>query len=142
MITDSGNSFAPLSTGNPAVAQSSTVSTTALEVAGTVVMVATGEISSSSNDLGSSSDDPDSIIEIRVDNDLAYGVVEERAKAVYDKYDKNHQPTIDVGASLVAETPEVRELLDQIFNTMPSKDILDGLSVMQRVYKSKPKKRN
>lgn len=81
------------------------------------------------------------IIVIFFQNDVPYSVVEERAKGIYDKFEKAHKPTIDGGATLITNSSEVRELLDQIFDNKSPNEIIEGLTVMERVYQKVPTRR-
>ena len=78
--------------------------------------------------LGNSSIEPDIIVRSE-DSNIH---VEKRAKMAYDKFDKKHTKKVDGNASLIAETKEVRQELDEIINNCSKEELIEALSVIEK----------
>ncbi|MBQ7136349.1 MAG: hypothetical protein IJO43_00030 [Bacilli bacterium] len=86
---------------------------------------------------GSSSEAPDAIIEVFTHNTKPYSVVENKAKNIYDRYDRNHEPAKDEGVSLVTTDPAVTTLVNDIISGASSKEeILTNLRVLESIISS------
>lgn len=81
----------------------------------------------------SSAGAPDLIAIIRTENKKAYSVVEKKAKAIYDEYDKNHIEENDSETSLLTESPEVANAVNEIFSKVKSKyELIDQLELLEK----------
>lgn len=86
--------------------------------------------STTENISGDSQTGPDAITFIR--NDQKSKIVEERARKIYDMIDKNHELDIAGGASLLAETAEVGEAINEIIGEKSPQQLYEELEVVRR----------
>ena len=75
------------------------------------------------------------VLYVRTPNDLSHSDVEQKAKDIYDNFDKNHVPQPNEGSTLLVESEEAKRILGEIINEIQLPNIQEGLNVMQKVYK-------
>ena len=81
---------------------------------------------------GSSSAGPDIIL--RTENKKAYSTVEKKAKEIYDEYDKKHIKENESGATLLTESPEIANALNEVLSGTKSKyELLHQLELLEKI---------
>lgn len=73
------------------------------------------------------------VIILRTENRKAYSVVERKAKDIYDEYDKKHIKENQSGASLLIESPEVANVLNEVLSGVNSKyELVHQLELLEK----------
>lgn len=90
---------------------------------------------------GSSSSEPDAVIEVFTRNKKAHSAVERKAKQIYDKYNDGHIKEKNEGVSLLTDSPEVAKTLNEIIDNASSKhQLLCELYALEELIKQQDNK--
>lgn len=101
----------------------------------------TGAVSTSATSAGG----PDGVLDIGgerfnifTENKIGSSIIEDRASKIYDTFDKNHKPGVKGDATLVASTPEVRKLVEEIIGNKTPAELYEMLTVLERILNEEP----